>query len=156
MTDESLSLLSEVFAKVAEQSAFVFAEPAEKEYAAMPLEDCFIASISFAGIKSGTLTVIMPESLCAKISAGILGAEPSDKFAMEQDKDALCELINVVCGQFLTASEGAEPVFNLSLPSLRIAGDAEWSAFLESDSSAAMTIDDRPVILSLRRESRDK
>jgi hypothetical protein len=150
MSAEKLELLAGVFAKTLERSAYMFADPAGKDLVSPPLEDCFEASISFTGPMRGAVSLIMPESLCAEAAAGALGTEPGDKFAGGHGRDAAGELVNMVCGQFLTACAGESAVFQLSSPAVKTIAPGQWGGFLVSGNSAVMTVDDKPVIILLQ------
>jgi hypothetical protein len=65
-----------------------------------------------------SISITFPEELCLEIAANALGAEPEDDFVKEQAGDAVGEIVNILCGRFLTEVEGTEPVFNLSVPDL--------------------------------------
>jgi len=74
------------------------------------------AHISFAGENSGEIGLLFDPDLASLLAARILGLEAKDQLLDDMVEDAVKELLNVVCGQFLTLSFGETPVFSLSVP----------------------------------------
>lgn len=72
--------------------------------------------ISYAGPGSGELHCWCPRDFAVQLAANLLGVEPDNPLVQSGIHDALCEFMNVVCGQFVTARHGTSPVFNLSIP----------------------------------------
>jgi len=74
------------------------------------------AHITFDGECSGELGMFMDPALAARIASRILGADPNEPLLQEMILDAGKELLNVICGQFLTMRFGPEPIFSLGVP----------------------------------------
>jgi hypothetical protein len=73
------------------------------------------ALVRFNGPISGTLVVVLfGEGLLPSLTANMLGETetPSE----EQQKDALREVTNVICGNMLPYLAGVDAVFNLDTP----------------------------------------
>jgi len=74
------------------------------------------AHIGFAGKSSGEIGLLFDPALAALLAARILGLEDRDQLLDDMIEDTVKELLNVVCGQFLTMSFGETPVFTLTVP----------------------------------------
>jgi CheY-specific phosphatase CheX len=74
-------------------------------------------SVSFSGPVRGTLLVAISGDILPILASNMLGEEeaPSDL----QQKDALKELANVICGNLMPQIAGPTAVFNLGEPQIR-------------------------------------
>ncbi len=146
MPPEYTQELDEVFTSVLESMAFMFADftPKEEmpESAATPLE----VIINFKGDNQGTMTLIAPEDMCIELVENILGMDP-DILNEAERFDALGELVNVTCGQMLTAVLGDEPVYDLTPPVVTRVGQDQWARMLQYEHSAGFMVDEHPVLL---------
>ena len=152
MKIEDADILSDVFMTVAQQQAFIFSDKAQLDEADFPIDatPLMLGVIGFQGPCSGTIKMSMPESVCDLIADNILGLEEgSAKNMRDEAKDVIAELLNVLCGQFLTAVEGDKPVFNLSVPQISIADEAHWNYLRGKPGCRAVFIEDSPVLLCL-------
>lgn len=74
------------------------------------------AHITFEGPSSGELGLLMDPDFAADLASRILGVDESKDLLQDMVLDAVKELLNVVCGQFLTQRFGYEPAFSLGVP----------------------------------------
>jgi len=74
------------------------------------------AHITFEGQSSGELGLLMDPGFAAELASRILGVDKSGDLLQEMIVDAVKELLNVICGQFLTQRFGYEPAFTLGVP----------------------------------------
>ncbi len=141
-------VLDDVFSSVLESLAFMFAERADK--GDLPPADgtSLAVRMRFAGPFSGTLALTVPEATCTELAANVMGMEPEDKAAEEHAADALREVLNVTCGQLLTALAGEEPVFDLSVPNADRQPAAHWDATLQQPETLAFLVDESPMLLT--------
>ncbi len=72
--------------------------------------------VSYVGPVTGTVRCWCSRSLATQLAANLLGIEPEVGEAQIAAEDALCEFLNVLCGQLVTAWHGTESVFNLTIP----------------------------------------
>ena len=153
MKNNHKKLLSEVFCDVLEKLAFMFAEaPDDTEPPEIPA-DCVRTDIGFTGIRTGSLSLIVPLALCPEIAANMLGVEEEDELAEEKAIDALKELLNVTCGHVLTSLAGEEAVFDLSVPSLHKLDLTGWEERSRDPATLVLVVDDAsPVLLRLTVE----
>jgi hypothetical protein len=140
--------LDEVLVEVLETYAFMFAEPLNPASAAFGESSYLEAKIAFGGPLAGNLRLVAPYSFCRHLSANILGMEP-DGLSAEHAGDALRELLNVVCGEFLEAANGSEAVSNLSVPCLSIMTAAQARDLANSSHASVMLVEDSPVMIQL-------
>ena len=75
-----------------------------------------VASVSFEGPVSGRLYMTVSETLLPELAANMLGEMDSAVVTDDHQKDAACELINVICGNLLPDVYGPEPVFHVAAP----------------------------------------
>ncbi|MFP4501515.1 MAG: chemotaxis protein CheX [Candidatus Hydrogenedentota bacterium] len=139
--------LVDVFSSTAEGFAFMFCEPFEGDTPPPVRGPCLQVQMSFEGPVAGTLTLAVPESLCPEIAANALGIELDGEEGACGMHDTIKELLNVTCGQFLTAYVGKEPVFDLSVPSVAPLGDADWAALCADPGTAVLVMEEEPVLL---------
>ncbi len=153
MNREQQETLRRVFAEVAESLAFMFAEDPEDAGEPLVAEDAFVqARMEFRGPFSGSLELTVPESMCPEIAANVLGLDPDDELVTSHPYDALKELLNVTCGNVLTAMAGEAPVFDLTVPEVKKLGAAEWEALKAEGQAVYCVVDDSPVLLALESD----
>ena len=149
MQVEQNELVSDVFCEVLEKLAFMFGEAVEKEELASDTSEYIRAMMSFTGAMSGKLGLVVPKEMCPEIAANVLGMDPDDELVAAQAIDALKEVLNVVCGNVLTALAGERAMFDLSVPEISTLNAAEWTTTLHEPQTWAFLVDDIPVLLEL-------
>lgn len=145
--NEHRETLCDVFIEVVEKLAFMFGDPCEKDDLPDPESECIKATISFEGTSSGIIELLVPSGMCAEMAANILGMDEDDETAVSKGTDSLKELLNVTCGNFLTAIAGETPVFNVSAPQATRLDLSWWPRVLADPESIGILIDDYPVLL---------
>ena len=148
--------MSQTFFEVLERLAFMFGDPCPVEGLETDSEQFLHATIAFEGPVCGTIGVAAPVGLCAEIASNILGTDlDQDPFATGEAPDAFKEILNVICGQFLTTRYGCQPVFHLSIPRVEKVGRADWEALLERPETIGFLVEDAPAVVHLRVETSD-
>jgi len=143
-------VLRTVFAEISESLAFMFVEEPEDETSADPdTNDLVLAFMGFSGPFSGKLVIAVPASLCPEIAANVLGLDPDDELVQAKPYDALKELLNVTCGNVLTAIAGEEPIFDLTPPEVKKMDLTAWQALRNMPGTQQHLVEDRPVLLQL-------
>jgi hypothetical protein len=61
--------------------------------------------------------------------------------------DALKELLNTICGQFITSMFGDEPVFDLTVPETKIISLDEWQESVDSGNFLSLNVEDEPILI---------
>lgn len=87
----------------------------------------FAASVSFRGPVSGRLVLRASRTVLSELAENMLGSEYSRDELMHQD--ALGEVANVICGNFLPQVAGANAIFVLSAP--------QWQDEIASNSDSS-------------------
>ena len=150
MENEKIEIIQNVFCDVFEQLAFMFGEPVENDELAENNTRHLQAYMTFSGDRTGEIIMTVPDKMCPEIAANVLGVEPDDEQVMDLAGDALKEILNITCGQLLTAVAGERPVFDLSVPEVRKISSRKWSKLLKGDESLGFMVDDYPVLLNFR------
>ena len=148
MQSEHKTVLTEVFCDILLQYAFLFGDEFSKDGLSADDSDHLKVTVSFSGERSGDIGIATSTDLCAVLTSNVLGEDPDDyKDLDENTSDALEELINVVCGQFLTAAFGEEPVINLSPPEVVRMDDAEWKKLVDDENAIGFIVEDVPALV---------
>lgn len=142
--------LAQTLAEVLEVQAFLFAEPVAPASLILPEGPGVRASISFVGASlNGSIELLCPQSLCGELAANILGVEAEEIESETDAEDALKEVLNIACGQFLTRCYGSGPVFTLSLPCLEPATTEEWKSWVGQAEVLGLEIEATPLLARL-------
>jgi CheY-specific phosphatase CheX len=143
-TPMNVALLSQTTSRILEEAAFFFAQPASAPapWPANVLE----ARISFAGARRGVMRLTTTEPFALEVAANLLGIEDDDDEAVLQQKPALGELLNIVCGAFVADWFGTAEICQLGLPEVRLTSRAssaasEWSVSLLVDDQYRVDVD---------------
>ncbi len=118
--------LVEVTADTLEKLAFIFTFPAE-EAPVIDEQSQEIVRVDFSGPFGGGMELSLPSSALGELAVNMLGAEEGEDLSPEQQRDALKELINVVCGNLLPILAGHAEEFNLRPPYLACSGSQAWN-----------------------------
>lgn len=103
----------------------------------------------FKGIMNGTIAVVCCRQFLVNITRNLLGVDATSEISDSLCKDTLTELVNVFCGNFLTAAYGDDVVFELVFPSVEIASAEQIDSFFKSRLIHCYLADDEPVALAL-------
>lgn len=74
------------------------------------------AHIGFTGEHTGEIGLLLDPALASLLAQRILDVESPDLLLEDMIEDAVNEVLNVICGQFLTSAFGETPVFSLTVP----------------------------------------
>lgn len=150
---DGLTALGAAVVQVAEDSLFAYAEPCEHDrFAAMLAErdadePWLSASVVFTGPFDGTAVVLLPRDLAAGLCASFCGV-PSAELGEGQVADFAGELVNIVCGLWLTHTQRSQR-FDLTpphvLPITRAAIEDHAPAF-----RLGIVLNDAPVGIELQ------
>jgi hypothetical protein len=150
--NERREVLVGVLSDVLEKLAFMFGEETPPEELPPSESGYMQARMAFSGPIKGRLALAVSDEMCPEIAANILGVEPFDERVMEKAQDALKELLNITCGQTLTALAGDEPVFDLSVPEASPMDAEAWNELIARPGAATMLADEYPVVLHLEMD----
>ncbi|MDD4050918.1 MAG: chemotaxis protein CheX [candidate division Zixibacteria bacterium] len=151
MSDQTIrDALNEVVARVFQQTAFLFPEPADLPESMPSGDDAFIAvSLTFSGDRSGDICLILPETVCRELAANLLGEDLTEDLIRETALDAAKETLNIIAGQLLIQMYGDKALFNLSAPEVKETAPADIIASAGTDAYACSMVDGRPVLAAL-------
>ena len=147
MRNEHKEELSEVFCDVLMNYAFMFGDVCPKDELASDGDSYIHSTISFSGDQAGILGISTSPDLCLQLAANVLGIDIEEENSMSEAYDALKELINIVCGQFLTKVYGDTGTFDLSPPNIIEISGVEWKSLIEDEETIGIIIDDIPAIV---------
>lgn len=109
--------LAAVAKEVLETMAFTFEMPGEE---APESTDLLRATVGFRGPFGGAVSLALPRSMMPDIVVNMLGVG-EDEIPPEQDqRDAIGELANVICGNLVQVLAGPQPIFDLAPPKIDI------------------------------------
>lgn len=108
--------------------------------------DAFNIRIEYIGKHAGELGLIMERPLASQITARILGLGSTEDVYDDMIEDAVRELINVVCGHFVTLMYGYTPVLKISMPKVFLIGSPACNALLANPNVCTMMVDDFPLL----------
>jgi chemotaxis protein CheY-P-specific phosphatase CheC len=151
MNSEMAATLETVFSNVLENYAFLFCESAET----CDADDSgpwIKNEMGFAGPFKGRLCLLCPERFGNEVAANVLGLDLDDEQVNMSARDALKELLNVTCGNLLTALAGETPVFELIVPKVYAVDEAEWRQNLNDAEMVHVQVGCNTVILGVSIE----
>lgn len=103
-------------------------------------------SVSYRGPISGGLRCWCTLDFANQLVANLLGMEISDGGGSAETFDALRELMNVVCGQVVTAWHGADAVFDLSIPVVVECAEAPRPNVQEHRAACELSVSGEPFL----------
>lgn len=153
MKPEHAETVAQVFRDVLEKLAFMFVEQVEKEDVEKGPGNYVAAKMGFTRDLTGSLAMAVPAAMCPIIAANVLGLDEGEDQVMKEALDALKELLNVACGNILTAIAGESAIMDLSVPKVSKLNDESYQEFLEDPDTLAFETDDGTVLLQLHFDS---
>lgn len=112
-------------------------------------EKQYVGVTHFKGVMNGTIGVLCERSFMENLCRNLLGLDYDEEVTEENCKDAITELINVFCGNFLTEAYGEDTVFELVFPVVKEASREDVQQFFENRLVQCFLADDEPVAMSL-------
>lgn len=113
------SHLEEILRQATEQTfealAFLLPEEPDGPANTEAHEALVQASVGFTGPQQGQVRLLVPARLMSPLATNMMGLEASEATA-DQQRDALGEVLNVICGNLLPAMAGSEAVFKVLAP----------------------------------------
>lgn len=155
MPHEHSDVLLEVAGETLEQLAFIFSFPDDMDPDAIWEGDVTGCRVSFSGPFQGGLLLLISTAALPELAANMLGLDEEETPPDDQQKDALREALNVICGNLLPRIGGADAVFDIDAPTLLEADAAkalqeEYMADGEGCATAFLSLDEGECQLYLR------
>ncbi|MFC1614713.1 chemotaxis protein CheX [Gemmatimonadota bacterium] len=144
-------LFIEALISVLESMAFIFTEELSTEELSSDPGEALAVEMSFHGPHRGKVTLMVQYPLCIELAVNMLGTDEGE-VTEPMAGDALKEVLNMACGQYLTSSFGSEPVFDLTVPRVKKVDTAEWASVSTRPGSTAMEAEEWQVIAGISLE----
>ncbi len=155
MGDSPKKELRKIVSDSMEKLAFMFfASDALRE--PILFQDAVTAEVSYTGVFSGRLAVVMAEPVLKELAANMLGID-SEELELNHLHDALMETVNIICGNWLPIEGGDEAVFHIGSP--RVLSPSEAEAVLTGQMPSVlekMSVDEEPCDIYFFRDKADK
>lgn len=128
--------------------SMVSMSPLQTEVMNMPdmKTDALNVKVEYSGRHNGELGLIMEQPLANRIASRILGTDNTADVTDEMIEDAIRELINVVCGHFVTLMYGYTPVLKLSIPKVSWVGYAACNVLMTKPDTCTFLVEESPLI----------
>lgn len=118
----------------------------------IPFQDAVTAEVSFTGVFSGRLAVVMTAPVLNELAANMLGID-SEELELNHLHDALMETVNIVCGNWLPIEGGDEAVFHIGAPRILSPSEAVDALTRHSPSVLEkMSVDEEPCDIYFFRD----
>lgn len=118
---QTMETLTKTFSEVLANLAFLFTDVQEAE--ADSDDQWLETTIGYNGPQEGMLRLLCTRTFSIHLAENLLGTDREDPDLTTKADDAVKELMNIVCGQFITAAHGTSEVFNLTIPRIRLLPD---------------------------------
>ncbi len=149
MQTDPQAVLKEVFVRVLEDYAFLFSDDFDRDAPPSTPGPYLHAGMCFDGPFQGRLVLAAPEPFAREVAANVLGLDLDDAQVDTSALDALKELLNITCGNLLTALAGETPVFDLTIPEITPVAEDVWKDAMASPDWVGFLTGDWPVLLRL-------
>jgi CheY-specific phosphatase CheX len=140
----------EILWRVAEEVmgklAFMFSFPQTEGNEDDNNRPSIFATVSFKGPFEGKLIMAVASVLLPQLAGNMLGLEQETDSSPEEQRDALKELINVVCGNLLPELAGKQAIFKVGVPEILEGLGPEQEPPL---SAVKMMVEDEPCEIRL-------
>ncbi len=129
--------LAESLQSVIEKMVFMITDALDDDELDTGAVDLLRAEMEFSGSRSGKAVLAAQSDLCAEIAENILGIDHDD---VDQSslEDALREILNMTCGQYLTSRWGEEQVFDLTVPGVTTIDTEQWTELAQDEQSVVI------------------
>ena len=142
--------LKAVVERVLAEWAMMLVDPALNAAEAFDAsQDFYEARATCEGVFTGWLVVLCQQEFLNTLTVNVLGLDGEDEIRESDRLDALRELANIICGNFMTEAYGADTPFTLPCFSVRNVNYAEIEGkLLDQTSGVALLADDHPLLVT--------
>ncbi|MCX8065358.1 MAG: chemotaxis protein CheX [Candidatus Hydrogenedentes bacterium] len=142
--------IKQVLKRVAEEFAFMFTEEVEDTVYEIP-SNLVESEMEFFGPIRGKVIMIAPEEFCKIVISNVLGIEDIDGEEISVSvEEALCEFLNIFCGNLLTESFGEDVIFDLYPPKSGKTDLEYWGEMLSNEKFICVLIEEYPVYVCIK------
>ena len=147
MSVDNINTLAGVAIEVLERYAFMLGDPPETGGDLAALADpSWMITIAFTGPCAGGMGIMVPPALARQVAANLYGGEPAE-VCDERSQDAVKELLNIVCGNYLHEVAGNGPVFDLAAPVLQSVAREEAVRSVNGKTRILLVVEGHPLLL---------
>jgi chemotaxis protein CheY-P-specific phosphatase CheC len=136
-TRRECEFFAESLQSVLEKMVFMITDEIDDDELDTGAQDMLRAEMQFTGSQNGKAVLAAQSDLCAEIAENMLGIDEEDVNEGSLE-DALREILNMACGQYLTSRWGEEEVFDLTVPSVVKIDSEGWSKLAEDEQSVVI------------------
>lgn len=145
--------LASLFIDLLEKQAFMFVDwEDDGDFSAEVEMPIYKASLTFKGAFEGEIALYVPDAPAHELAANILGVDMDDELVEHGLKDALGEMLNVICGNALTTIAGEVAVFDLMIPVVTTVTQEEWDTAAKNENILIFSYEDSAFMLYLQTE----
>lgn len=145
-----LAVLRAACEMVLGEMAFMFCEPLDESIMKkVPGMEWCQGSMAFSGPLRGKIHAAAGGDFCRALAGNMLGLEPDEPASEKHAADALKELLNVICGRFLSDAFGIETVFNLNAPVISVRDAFHMQNTIHSDGTLLFNVENEVLAVSL-------
>lgn len=149
-----LAVLRAASEEVLGEMAFMFCEPMDEDVMKkVPHLEWNQGSMTFSGPLRGKLQAAAGKNFCRCLAGNMLGLEPDEPEPERYAADALKELLNVICGRFLSDAFGIETVFNLESPVISVKDGLYMQNMIHADSTLLFNVEEEVLAVTLSFEN---
>jgi len=109
-------ILFETAQRIFEEAAFAFVDYPSEEECDMSDDKSISCMVGFSGPFTGRMIITSSEALARTVAANMMGVEEDDEDSEKKCKDALGEILNMICGNLLPAIAGTKVEFRIGAP----------------------------------------
>ncbi len=102
--------------------------------------------IEYKGEHSGEISIILADNLASRIARGFLGMDNESDILDDMIEDSARELLNVICGHFVTMKYGEKPIIKISVPILFSISPALFNILSTNEDFSTFMVDDLPML----------
>jgi chemotaxis protein CheY-P-specific phosphatase CheC len=102
--------------------------------------------IEYQGEHSGEISIILGDDLASLIARRFLGMDDESDILDDMIEDSARELVNVICGHFVTMKYGEKPIMKISIPRLFSISPALFNILSTNEDISPFMVDDLPML----------
>lgn len=157
MDQKHKDIINEVIGNVFSSTAFMFPEPSDlPDGVNLEEQEMIEVDLNYDGHQDGSLALVVPLVLCKELYDNMSGEDfEEDEVPLEDQLDAIKELLNIIAGQLLTKIHGDKAVFNLTDLMARKLEENEFFELIENQDYVCNMADDYLIILVLSEKRKE-
>jgi len=150
----NVEIFAGILAATLENMAFIFTEELLEEDVLAEPGKCLVVEMRFRGPHRGRVNLAVQYPLSEELARNMLGIDEEEELKEAMAHDALKEILNMACGQFLTTRFGSKPVFDLTIPEVKEMEAKSWLELSRSSGTRLLKAENWQLAASIRMEDR--